>query len=453
MPNVDVYCFQGGTCGFVFWWLHPGLRRHATQANALLIEHILQLSSIQLRIVLYKINLVSGDGIGIPEATAAELIPWILELPISQQINELLRKLSRFWASGSEDHHQPAHPFSMDAIYFHDVKVVGHERVPHEVEMSLLPVSIEVRLPETSVSQVIKDWSDGYKTSVMRKTLQRVPNFYSLSNEDQALELQRTSRIHYASLLRGILNRWKSTGRFFPFEGESLQDQWVRLFKQINFERLNKSIHPQASWYTCCWCGTQYNRVLYEGKGMVARHASLYCPNGLHLTMGWQIIDHSYTGMFPDCNLFAMFYQSLPAGKILNQKQVAAALMKFIYKLRWHPQAKYLYQEYEQVAPLVESFESSAGLKAQVSNFTRGAKNAMIKLASLSPPLTIQWTTRYTLAEELANRNNISSHQTLFGINTCFEDPKMMIPLETFDYLGYRQHFDIQSIGEYFSRE
>ncbi|KAG2184607.1 hypothetical protein INT43_000516 [Umbelopsis isabellina] len=44
-PNIDVYWFQGGSCGLVFWWLDPGLRRHATQTNALLIEHILQLSN------------------------------------------------------------------------------------------------------------------------------------------------------------------------------------------------------------------------------------------------------------------------------------------------------------------------------------------------------------------------------------------------------------------------
>jgi hypothetical protein len=54
--------------------MDSGLSSHANRNNALLVEHILQLSAIQHRIVLRKIDLVSGDAIGIPEATAVELV-------------------------------------------------------------------------------------------------------------------------------------------------------------------------------------------------------------------------------------------------------------------------------------------------------------------------------------------------------------------------------------------
>jgi hypothetical protein len=74
----------------------------------------------------------------------------------------------------------------------------------------------------------------------------------------------------------------------------------------------------------------------------------------------------------------------------------------------------------------------------------------MAKLAEVQTPFSIPWTKRYTLREEHEGRINISSDLYFFVINTCFVEPKMVIPLEDFNYLGYRQNFNIQSIGEYY---
>ncbi|KAJ2962179.1 hypothetical protein NQZ79_g2705 [Umbelopsis isabellina] len=446
-PYIDIYWFPNETCGLVFWWIHPGLRWHTNKSNALLVEHILQLSAIQLRIVLRKIHLVSGESIGIPAANAAELKKWVLELPITQQIAALLRKLSKLWGSPFEFQHPQDYPFSVDAEYYHGEELA---QPPQEIEQGLLPVSVEVQLPRSSLSELTASWSSRFQSSAMRQTLRRLPHFHILTETQQALELQRTARIHHATLINSFLDQQIRKGRFFPHEGETRQQQWQRCWRQINFERLNKSSHPKASWYTCCWCGQQFNRVLYEGSSMVAAHTSLPCPNGAHLTKGWQLIESDYVGLFPECNLFLMFYESLEAGLVLNQKQLAAAFMLFIYQNRWHPQASYLYSRFGVAAPLIETFESSGELTAPITVFISSTRRALQKLTLLTTPRLIQWTKRYTLPEERAGRINISPHQTLFSINVFFSQPKMMIPLENFDFLGYREHFHIESVGEWY---
>lgn len=447
-PYMDIYWLSPNTCGFVLWWIHPGLRRHTNESNSLLIEHILQLSAILLKILLWKIYVVSGETIGIPQNTAAQLQQWLADQPISLQLYDLLKKLSESWTEPQGSMHASDHPFLVDAIYDHSPP--SRDRSSNPVELGLLSRNIQQRLPNTSISEVARQWSDNYKSKVVNETVDRVPTFHALDDESKAQEIQLTCQIHGAVFARNYLNTCIASGRFVPMEGEDVHDQWARCWKQINFEKMNRSSHPRSAWLTCRWCGKRHLRVLSDTNSIVDPSSPLWCPAGSHLTTGWELIDKEYPGAFPENNVFFLFYESLRPGIVINQKQLAAAFMSFLDDNKWHPQAEILYNRYYAAQGLIMTFESNEAQKALISTFVAATKRSMKRLTALPTPAIIQTTKRYSLVEELSGRINVSSNQTLFGIKTCLENDRSLVSLEDLDFLGYRQHFSVETRGVWY---
>jgi hypothetical protein len=62
---------------------------------------------------------------------------------------------------------------------------------------------------------------------------------------------RKNSSYHGSHLARDYLNTCIASGRFVPMEGEDVHDQWARCWKQINFEKMNRSSHPRSAWLTC----------------------------------------------------------------------------------------------------------------------------------------------------------------------------------------------------------
>jgi hypothetical protein len=96
------------------------------------------------------------------------------------------------------------------------------------------------------------------------------------------------------------------------------------------------------------------------------------------------------------------------------------------------------------------TFESNEAQKALISTFVAATKRSMKRLTALPTPAIIQTTKRYSLVEELSGRINVSANQTLFGIKTCLENDRSLVSLEDLDFLGYRQHFRVETRGVWY---
>lgn len=446
-PYVDLHWLSTNICGFVLWWPDLGLRAHTNTACNQLLEQIWLLTAQKLHLLLWKLEQVSPKTIGVPEQEAISIVNWLKEHPTSIQIESLMKELSRIWTS----QHSPApnetasYSSVIDFQVIRDYDMTPVETLPEDAQPVALPLRIIKQLPTMSLSQVMSGWSATRQVAILRNAVKMIPNFHALEELEKAQKLQILVQMQMDSLMRSWLNNYKRHGLFIPFEGETEREQWARFWKQINLQRMLRGNHRYSTCWTCCWCGQRAMRVAQENNRVNFSTVQDGCPNGRAHATGWEVVAGDHESIFPESNIFLLFFESLPSALVVNHWQLCVAFSNFLESNQWHLQAKVLYDRYHEIFPMIRGFRSSENTKGTVSVFIRGLTNAMEKLKQLQPPCNIMTSVRVSIQEEREWSKGFAKDKNLFGIRLVYEasDVLVLSRLEDFTFMDYGQALGI----------
>jgi hypothetical protein len=439
-PFIDLHWITRTSCGFVFWWPHLGARRYTSIECSQLLEQIWLLLSHKLNLLLWMLNEVAPNTIGLIEDQAVDMLQWLSDHPTSIQLEGLLKDLTEMWPTNAYSQEKriakSKEGYGFDVIRNYNMTPIS--ALPEDPSGTLLPIKIRDDLPCLKLSQVMNGWSANRQTVLVNKAVRMIPNFHALEETEQAHKMQLVVRMEMDNLMKSWLGGYIRKGLFVPFPGESERQQWGRFWKQINMQRMLRGRHPDSVHFTCCWCGQQAKRVKQEKDRVNFSTIQEGCPNNMAHTLGWEAVPGSYD-IFPASNLFLMFYESLPSAIVLNHWQMAAAFSEYLTDNRWHVQAQELYDRYHGVFPRVRNFQSAQEITGKVSAYIKGISNAMKKLKEIQPPCNIIWGTRRSLAEERAWSDGFRDDKTLFGIRLVLENASAntLSILEDLSYADY----------------
>jgi hypothetical protein len=96
-PYVDLYWLQKDICGFVVWWPHTALLNHNHMACYALLKQIWQLAAHKLHVLVFKLNEVAANTVGLDPKEAYNILNWLKDHPTSLQLDELLKELTIMW--------------------------------------------------------------------------------------------------------------------------------------------------------------------------------------------------------------------------------------------------------------------------------------------------------------------------------------------------------------------
>jgi hypothetical protein len=60
------------------------------------------------------------------------------------------------------------------------------------------------------------------------------------------------------------------------------------------------------------------------------------CPNKMSHSVGWSVVQGKYDDIFPDSNLFLLFFESLPSSIVINHWQLSVDFVDFLGENQWH---------------------------------------------------------------------------------------------------------------------
>jgi hypothetical protein len=316
--------------------------------------------------------------------------------------------------------------------------------------LPLVPDDIAEEMPELSMTQVMRNWSASRRSALVNETLGRVPNFNSLSQGQKAQALQESGKANRERLMQAWLTRFKTNGLFIEAQGETAQEEWQRFWVQMQLERMQLGLHEQSEMLTCCWCGQWVKKKVQGGTHINITRRLAGCPNGPKHTLGWEIVRGRYQeDVYPEANLFRLFFEWLPSPLVINQRQLASCFISFIEKNLWHPQAHVLQQKYADTFPKLKEFELLEEGKALGSTFMASVRKAMEKLAALEEDACdVQMMTRKVLAQEKIGRKKIKETLWVFAFGCVLpvqEHSETLMAMENFQYMAYGMHFGIGS--------
>lgn len=378
-PYVDLYWLQKDICGFVVWWPDTGLLNHTHMACQALLKQIWQLAAHKLHVLVCKLDEVAANAVGVEPKEAYNILDWLKDHPTSLQLDELLKELTIMWTK---------------------------------------------------------------KESVATARSGTVTPFQAMDENYQALELYRLGKKERDNLMAFWMKNYIDSGLFIPFPHESNEEQWVRWWRQINMEKMLRGNDSRSIWLTCCWCGQLTKKVLQQGKvnfGTVKDG----CPNKMSHSVGWSVVQGKYDDIFPDSNLFLLFFESLPSSIVINHWQLSVEFIDFLSENQWHVQAKFLHDKYKEIFPSIRRFASDTATKGLSTSLILGLTNAMEKLGKLNPPKDVKIFKRNTRKEKKRGKKNTGKTKTLFAIRVAVENTEKLIDLEDFSYKGYGKTFGI----------
>lgn len=317
------------------------------------------------------------------------------------------------------------------------------ESLPDVPDLCLVSQSItKAALPSLSLAEVTKTWSVGSVVRLTNKAHETIPNFQAMDEKYQALEMYRLGKKERDNLMGFWMKNYIDSGLFIPFPHESNEEQWVRWWRQINMEKMLRSNDSRSIWLTCCWCGQLTKKVLQQGKVNLGTVKD-GCPNKMSHSVGWSVVQGKHDDIFPDSNLFLLFFESLPSSIVINHWQLSVDFVDFLGENQWHVQAKVLHDKYKEIFPSIRRFTSDTATKGLSTSLIQGLTNAMEKLGKLNPPKDVKIFKRNTRKEEKRGKKNTGKTKTLFAIRVAVENTETLMDLEDFSYRDYGKTFGI----------
>jgi hypothetical protein len=175
---------QENTCAFVLWWPHLGVRRYTKTECIQLLDQIWRLASLKLHLLLFKLEKISPNTVGISEELAYDILDQLPVHPTSIQLERLLKDLTAIWTTpaGREFNNEPVHDYQdIQNLELYPVKDETEiSTLPEDPERYLLPDNIAQRLPTISLAEMMHSWSLNNQVSFTNRAIKMVPNLHAL---------------------------------------------------------------------------------------------------------------------------------------------------------------------------------------------------------------------------------------------------------------------------------